>query len=546
MPFEIERAPDKRSSHSSVSEREALNYLSSAVLLVDEDGIVRFANMQSRDLFACEAHPGVALSTLLQTRVVSGMIDLAGPKGTGCDTSLRFTDGRSVWAAARPVPSGGWSIVFQDVRMALAQAETTDPVTLLANRACLSSTLTAAIGAACDPVLFAVGLDRFRHVKDALGHEIGDALLRRVAERLTSLADSCDLAARVGDGEFLLLKARAMDAGETTALADRIVDLLSRTYAVEGQMLNVVAHVGVAMACREIATPEDYIKRADLALAQARSDGVGVRFYEPVLAERMEVRRRLELDLRRALALKQFELAYQPQIHLESGTIGGFEALLRWRQADGSFVSPADFIPIAEETGLILPIGEWVLRSACQAAAHWSHPAVVAVNLSPVQFRNRGLTQNVVAALAHAGLPPERLELEITEGALLEDTEAVIATLKSLRSLGVKVSMDDFGTGYSSLSYLRKFPFDKIKIDQSFVRELEHDAEARAIVRTIAALGSSLGIKITAEGVETQGQLEEVRSHGCDYVQGYLTGRPMDDAAARASLARIEDRVHGT
>ncbi len=251
----------------------------------------------------------------------------------------------------------------------------------------------------------------------------------------------------------------------------------------------------------------------------------------------MQRRRLMELDLRRALALREFQLAFQPQFDLSTNSLTGFEALLRWHNPSRGLVSPADFIPLAEEIGLMIPIGEWVLREACKEAAIWAQPATVAVNLSAHQFQNAKLVETVASALAHAGLEPTRLELEITESALLDDTDSVLSALQGIRALGVRISMDDFGTGYSSLSYLQKFPFHKIKIDQSFVRRMERDAESKAIVRAVAALGASLGMTTTAEGVETPEQLDLVRAEGCTYVQGYLTGKPMGAADAAALVA---------
>ena len=251
----------------------------------------------------------------------------------------------------------------------------------------------------------------------------------------------------------------------------------------------------------------------------------------------MQVRRLLEIDLRRALALKEFELVYQPQINLDSGTLVGFEALLRWRSPTRGLVSPAEFIPLAEEIGLIASIGEWVLLTACREAASWSRPVSIAVNVSPMQFRGTELAKVVTSTLAATGLLPSRLELEITEGALLDNTTKVLQVLHDLKALGVRVSMDDFGTGYSSLSYLQKFPFDKIKIDQSFVRGSDDSTDANAIVRAVAALGASLGIMTTAEGVETDEQLARMRAGGCTEVQGYLTGRPIPAGEAAALLS---------
>jgi len=276
-------------------------------------------------------------------------------------------------------------------------------------------------------------------------------------------------------------------------------------------------------------------KRAELALSRARADGgASSRFFRAGMEAEVQARMLLEVDLSAALALRQFELAYQPQVRLEPYELAGFEVLLRWRSPARGMVSPGEFIPIAEASGLIVHIGGWVLRTACLDAAAWQRPLSVAVNVSPLQFRGAGLVQAVTSALSEAGLDPARLELEITEGALLDNTDTVLQQLHALKALGVRVSMDDFGTGYSSLSYLLKFPFDKIKIDQSFVRGTEHDANCSTIIRAVTALGASLGITTIAEGIETPEQLARLQAAGCQLVQGYLTGRPAPAAAAAA------------
>jgi len=281
------------------------------------------------------------------------------------------------------------------------------------------------------------------------------------------------------------------------------------------------------------------MKCADLALYQAKAKGRGAyQLFEPEMEEEARSRHALEQDLRGALESREFHLVFQPQVRLDNSELTGFEALLRWKHPSRGFVSPADFIPIAEETGLIVPIGEWVLRTACATAVSW--PGVtVAVNLSPVQFRSRGLVAMVTSALAEAGLPPQRLELEVTETALLDDSEATIEILHQLRALGVRVSLDDFGVGYSSLSYLRKFPFDRIKIDRSFVGTLGESPESVAIVRTIASLGSVLGVETTAEGVETAEQLDFVRECGCTAVQGYYFGKPCPAAEVGGTIETL-------
>ncbi len=383
-------------------------------------------------------------------------------------------------------------------------------------------------------------LDRFKAVNDTLGHPVGDALLRKVAERLRNAARRDDVIARLGGDEFAILQVGQVGADQplaAEALANRLVDLVGRTYVLDGQMLNVGVSVGIALFPDDGRLPDDLLKHADLALYRAKADGRGTyRFFEPAMNAAVQARRSLEIDLRRALALKQFTLVFQPQIRLETGEVSGFEALLRWHHPERGLISPATFIPLAEEIGVIVGIGEWALRTACREAARWAQPASIAVNLSPIQFRGGKLVETVTLVLAQTGLDPARLELEITEGALLDDTDGVLTVLNGLRRLGVRISMDDFGTGYSSLSYLQKFPFDKIKIDQSFVRGMAGSAECGAIVRAIARLGASLGMRTTAEGVETADQLDAIRAEGCTEVQGYLTGRPMPASEAFALL----------
>ena len=387
-----------------------------------------------------------------------------------------------------------------------------------------------------------IDLDRFKAVNDTLGHPVGDALLRKVGERLSKAAREGDVVARLGGDEFAVIQVGTDQPTASEALAARLVDLIGRTYVVDGHMLNIGASVGVALAPSDGDDADALLKHADLALYRAKADGRGVfRFFETGMDARMQARRSLEIDLRKALALKEFELAYQPQVRSEDGAVSGFEALLRWRHPERGAVSPADFIPLAEEIGLITPIGEWVLRTACAEAATWPDSVSLAVNVSPVQFRGAKLVDTVTSALARSGLAPSRLELEITEGALLDNTDTVLKVLNSLRDLGVRISMDDFGTGYSSLSYLQKFPFTKIKIDQSFVRRMDDSPDCSAIVRAVAALGASLGMKTTAEGVETEAQRERIRAEGCTEIQGYLTGRPMTAADAAAFILRSQE-----
>src|SRR3954454_1480566 len=424
-----------------------------------------------------------------------------------------------------------------------------DQLTGLANRALFRERLGRALAAARrrgGPVaVLCLDLDRFKPVNDTLGHPVGDALLRAGAARLLACVREGDTAARLGGDEFAVLQAGAGQPEAAEALARRLVEALSAPYEVLGHQVVVGASVGVALAPGDGRDPDELLTRADMGRFRAKADGRGTfRSFEPGMDARLQARRLLELDLRKALAAGELELHYQPLVDLRTGAVSALEALLRWRHPARGLVPPGEFVPLAEEIGLIVPVGEWVLRRACADAAAWPGGVRVAVNLSAAQFRGRELAAAVVGALAAAGLAPARLELEITETVLLRDGEATLATLRELRALGVRIAMDDFGTGYSSLGYLRSFPSDKIKIDRCFVRDLGASADCEAIVRAVTGLGGSLGIATTAEGVETEEQLERLRAEGCDEAQGFHLGRPMPAAEVVAFLsARDADRT---
>jgi diguanylate cyclase (GGDEF)-like protein len=371
-------------------------------------------------------------------------------------------------------------------------------------------------------------LDHFKNVNDGLGHPAGDKLLQAVAERLRACLRISDMVARFGGDEFAVLQIGLAGPHEAGALADRIVTLLSEPYDIDGQLVEIGASVGIALAPIDGETAEQLLANADVALYQAKEDGRRTYcFFQPDMGASVQAHHLLALDLRNALGAGELEVYYQPLVTLATGVISGFEALLRWHHPLHGMVAPAKFIPLAEETGLIIPIGEWVLRQACAEAAAWPDDLKVAVNLSPVQFKRGNLPQVVFATLASSGLPARRLELEITESVFLAESKTNLATLRSLRALGVGISMDDFGTGYSGLSYLRAFPFDKIKIDRSFISAVGEGADCMAIIKAITTLGWSLGIPTLAEGVETKKQLAWVRAAGCTEMQGYLFSRPI-------------------
>ena len=331
---------------------------------------------------------------------------------------------------------------------------------------------------------------------------------------------------------------------EAASLASRVVETLSSPYSIEGHEIIIGASIGISLAPDDSLDPDQLLKNADLALYRAKADGRGSYcFFETGMDIRARARRLLMLDLRAALLRGEFEVYYQPIYDLQADRIVCFEALVRWNHPVRGMIAPAEFIAIAEETGLIIPIGDWVLRKACAAAASWSRDVSVAVNLSPTQFKNRNLVSSVISALSASGLASHRLELEITESVLLQDTQSTLAALHKFHEAGVRISMDDFGTGYSSLSYLRKFPFDKIKIDQSFVRELASQGDSIAIIRAVAALGRSLGIITIAEGVETNEQLSLLRLEGCIQGQGYLFSAPRPATEVEKMLSERRLRV---
>ena len=399
----------------------------------------------------------------------------------------------------------------------------------------------ARVAAGQDFYVFCLDLDHFKDVNDALGHPIGDKLLQTVSERLKQSIEAQDMVARLGGDEFAVVRLGGGLDG-ATALAEAIIETLSAPYEIDGHQVVIGASVGIALAPQDGDDPVALLKAADLALYRAKTNGRGIyQFYEAEMDARLQARRLMELDLRNALANAEFEVYYQPQVNLDSNTISGFEALLRWNHPERGLISPATFIPIAEEIGLIGRIGAWVLKTACAEAVKWPDHIRVAVNLSPAQFKSRALILDVTSALGASGLRSRRLELEITESVMLQDTDAVLATLHQIHELGVRISMDDFGTGYSSLSYLRKFPFDKIKIDQSFVRDLSERADSAAIVKAVAAMSASLGMDTTAEGVETIEQLERVRLEGCTEVQGYFYSRPKPASEIPGLIASLMD-----
>jgi diguanylate cyclase (GGDEF)-like protein len=391
-------------------------------------------------------------------------------------------------------------------------------------------------------VLF-LDLDGFKAVNDTLGHSIGDLLLKSIATKLRDILPRTDRIARLGGDEFAILQISATQPGSSIALAEKIIEIIGQPCNIDGHDVTVGASVGIAVAHPGDMNTENFLKSADLAMYSAKSDGRGTyRMFDPEMDALVQARRTLERDMRTALAQGGFRLFYQPLVNLQSQKVTAFEALMRWHHPERGQVPPSEFIPVAEEMGLIVQLGEWALRQACAEAMEWPDGISASVNLSPLQFSKGNLVSTVMSALASAGLPASRLELEITESVLLEKSERNITILNQLRDLGVRISMDDFGTGYSSIGYLRSFPFDKIKIDQSFVRDLLVDEGSLAIVRAIAGLGVSFGMTTTAEGVETEEQMRCLNLEGCIEVQGYLYSKPVPANEIIGLLKSLADR----
>jgi diguanylate cyclase (GGDEF)-like protein len=459
-----------------------------------------------------------------------------------------FGDGRTIAVSQRVMPGGGWVDTHEDIserikaERQIAHMALYDGLTDLPNRFQFQRSLVDALETAAESafaVLF-LDLDGFKNVNDTLGHPDGDELLRQVAARLRWVVDK-GLVSRLGGDEFAILQQDLSAPDAATDLASRIIAALSQPYDLNGHQAIVGASIGIALFPDDGRSADQLLMNADIALYGAKAQGRGTfRYFEPEMDARMKARRSLELDLWKAVEQESFEVYYQPVIGLAANDVRGFEALLRWRHPVRGMVSPADFIPVAEETGLIVRLGEWVLRRACREAATWPAGIRVAVNLSPVQFSSSGLLQAVFSALAASHLDATRLELEITEAVLLQDSPIVLQTLHQLKDYGVRIAMDDFGTGYSSLSYLRSFPFDKIKIDQSFVRGLGSAGDAMPIVRAVTGLGTDLGMTTTAEGVETREQLDLLRAEGCNEVQGYLFSAAVPAADVANLLIRLK------
>jgi diguanylate cyclase (GGDEF)-like protein len=492
---------------------------------------------------AVNNHPGKTVEQLLAEQAEFLRDRIAKPH------LYELNNGRVVSCLYCSTGDGRWVATYEDVTER-RQAEAKimhmarhDALTNLPNRVLFQDKMEKALGRGDRIAVMFLDLDRFKSVNDSLGHSVGDALLCAVTERLQRVVSASDTVARLGGDEFAIVQRNATPES-ASELARKVIAELVEPFEVQSHQLIIGTSIGIAMAPADGKEPDQLLRNADMALYRAKSDGRGAyHFFQAEMDAQMQERRTLELDLRKALQADQFELHYQPLIDLGRGEVCGFEALLRWNHPDRGLVPPDEFIPVAEEIGLIVPLGDWVLKQACRDAVNWPAKLAIAVNLSAVQFRNPMLALSVVSALGQSGLAASRLELEITESVLLQADRAVLDALHQFRDLGVRICMDDFGTGYSSLSYLRSFPFDKIKIDRSFIRELGKDNDCMAIIRAVMRLGSSLGMITTAEGVETEEQLDLLRAEGCMQVQGFLFSKAVPAADIPVLLRRLRPRI---
>jgi diguanylate cyclase (GGDEF)-like protein len=533
----------------------ALNNMSQALLMFDSSARLVISNQRYEEMYGLSPEavkPGCPLRELLEHRkqngsfaddpdIYVGNLMSAIVQGKTWSQLVELPDGRTISVLNHPMAGGGWVATHEDIterrraEKQIAHMARHDALTDLPNRVLLRDRLAQALSDLPRDKQLAVlylDLDHFKGVNDTLGHQIGDELLKTVAARLRDCIGEVDTVARVGGDEFAIIHTGIEHPNDAAILAQRICEAVKEPCELHGHAVMPDTSIGLALAPGDGTDPTELLKNADMALYRAKADGRGTyRFFEPAMDARMKSRRALELALRVALANGEFELHYQPLVNLDDRRITSCEALIRWRHPERGLIPPVEFIPIAEEIGLIVPLGEWVLRQACVDAMQWPSDIKVAVNLSPLQVMNQNLVAVVVGALAAAGLPANRLEVEITESVLMQNSEATLATLHRLRELGVKISMDDFGTGYSSLSYLRSFPFDKIKIDRCFISGLATGDDSVAIVMAIAGLARHLGIATTAEGVETRQQLQQVKALGCSEMQGFLFSppRPIDE-----------------
>ncbi len=541
----------------------AINNMTEGLCFFDGEERLIICNKRYIEMYNLRAqsvYPGIDLREVIRLRKEAGhfpnmsvdefyeqrhAIALAGRPS---DTEVELTNGRVLEIHHRPMPDGGWVATQEDIterrraEAKVAHMAHHDSLTDLPNRVLLARRLEEAIArASCGEMiaLHLFDLDHFKNVNDTLGHPVGDKLLRLAGERLKRLVRECDTVARTGGDEFAIIQNGLKQLSEASAFAERLIQCICAPFEIDGREVVVGTSVGIAISPANGNDSNELIRNADLALYRSKAEGRSTyRFFEAEMDRLMKARRALEHDLRKAVIAGQFELHFQPVVDLETNHITCCEALLRWRHPQKGMIQPDAFISLAEEIGAIVPLGEWVIREACRTAASWPSPIKVSVNLSPVQFRNADLRRIVVSALAASGLPPEQLQLEITENVLLTGSDVVLETFNQLRKIGVQIALDDFGVGYSSLAYLRQFSFDNIKIDRSFVREIMESPSSRCIIQAVADLASGLNMIATAEGVETAEQRAAVLAAGCSEIQGFLISR----AVPAEQLAELFER----
>ena len=532
----------------------ALAKMSQGLCMFDQDQKLLVCNDRYIEMYGLSqdlSRPGTPFRKIVESRIANGLyfgenaeayLDerLASAREAVRNTRLHeLSDGRVIAITHEPMEGGGWVATHDDVtRLRRIEAKIShmsrhDALTDLPNRVQLRERMEQVLGGDALEGRFLVVLlfeiDRFKEVNDSYGASIGDALLLGVAQRLRRRLEGADMVARIGGDEFVVLQVADDPATAADALVKRVHNVLGTSFDIDDQSVSISVSAGVAIGPADGSEPDELLKNADLALGRAKTDGLGkARFFEREMDERMRARHKLEHDMRVALREGQFELYYQPQLNLEGGEIAGFEALLRWNHPERGLVLPSEFIPLAEETGFIVALGEWALREACEQASSWPKGVRVAVNLSVAQFRSGQVRQSVIAALGGSAIPPGRLELEITKSILMQESHDVAEVLGKLQDIGVGLALDDFGTGFSSLSYLTRIRFDKIKIDKHFISELRTDPNsALAVLRSVVALARSLNITTVAEGIETKEQLDRVREEGCTEAQGFYISRPV-------------------
>ena len=548
----------------------AINNMSQGLLLFDSSERIVICNQRYVDMYGVSADvvkPGCTFHELIlhrqQTGSFKGEVDKYRSsvlndlsRGEASQMHIHLPDGRSVQIINHPLADGGWVATHEDVteqrhsEAKIAYMAHHDPLTGLANRAKVGLRIEEAAshyrrwGDRPFSVLL-LDLDRFKNVNDTLGHPVGDALLREVAVRLKTCIRETDVLGRLGGDEFAIIQVGKADQRDAAkALAKHICDILSKPFNLDANEIAIGASIGIALAPEHAIDPDNLLKMADLALYRAKSAGRGsYQFFDAEMSEAECARREVETELRQALRNSELDLYYQPIIDIRTNRICAAEALLRWSHPTKGMILPDRFILLAEQSGLIVEIGEWVLSNACREAATWPAGIKIAVNLSPTQLRRANLCEVVTDALTHSGLEPERLELEITETALIESAAECLPSLRHLKSIGITVALDDFGTGYSSLSQLTMFPFDKVKIDKSFVRDIADRSDCAAIVCAIANLGRSLNMATSAEGIETEEQLALVRASGCSHAQGYLFSRAFPASELTFKMVDVEATV---